>query len=70
MVEFWSNWVRQYPILSIEDGMAEDDWKGWKLLTDTLGKKIQLVGDDLVVTNVERHHGVSRRMSPIPSSSR
>ncbi len=54
MVEFWSNWVRQYPILSIEDGMAEDDWKGWKLLTDALGKKIQLVGDDLFVTNVER----------------
>ena len=54
MVDFWSNWVRQYPILSIEDGMAEDDWKGWKLLTDTLGKKIQLVGDDLFVTNTER----------------
>ncbi len=54
MVEFWSNWVRQYPILSIEDGMAEDDWKGWKLLTDTLGKKIQLVGDDLFVTHTER----------------
>jgi enolase len=51
MVEFWSNWVRQYPIRSIEDGMAEDDWKGWKLLTDTLGKKIQLVGDDIYVTN-------------------
>ncbi|KPK94626.1 MAG: enolase [Deltaproteobacteria bacterium SM23_61] len=54
MVEFWSNWVKQYPILSIEDGMAEDDWKGWKLLTDTVGKKIQLVGDDLFVTNTER----------------
>jgi enolase len=54
MVEFWANWVRQYPIMSIEDGMAEDDWKGWKLLTDTLGKKIQLVGDDLFVTNTER----------------
>ncbi len=55
MVEFWSNWVRQYPaILSIEDGMAEDDWKGWKLLTDTVGKQIQLVGDDLFVTNSER----------------
>jgi enolase len=54
MVEFWANWVRQYPIRSIEDGMAEDDWKGWKLLTDALGKKIQLVGDDLFVTNVER----------------
>ncbi len=54
MVEFWSNWVKKYPILSLEDGMAEDDWKGWKLLTDTLGKKIQLVGDDLFVTNTER----------------
>jgi len=54
MVEFWSNWVRQYPILSIEDGMAEDDWNGWKLLTDSLGRKIQLVGDDLFVTNTER----------------
>src|SRR5512143_3771522 len=54
MVEFWTKWVRQYPIISIEDGMAEDDWKGWKLLTDALGKKIQLVGDDLFVTNVQR----------------
>jgi enolase len=54
MVEFWAGWVRQYPILSIEDGMAEDDWAGWKLLTDALGNKIQLVGDDLFVTNVER----------------
>jgi enolase len=54
MVEFWANWVKQYPIRSIEDGMAEDDWKGWKLLTDTLGSKVQLVGDDLFVTNVER----------------
>ena len=54
MVEFWANWVRQYPIISIEDGMAEDDWEGWKLMTDSLGKKIQLVGDDLFVTNTER----------------
>lgn len=54
MVEYWANWVKQYPIISIEDGMAEDDWKGWKLMTDTLGKKIQLVGDDLFVTNVSR----------------
>jgi enolase len=54
MVEFWANWVRQYPIVSIEDGMAEDDWDGWKQLTDTLGGKIQLVGDDLFVTNSER----------------
>ena len=54
MVQFWADWVRQYPIISIEDGMAEDDWKGWKLLTDTLGTNIQLVGDDLFVTNTER----------------
>jgi enolase len=54
MVEFWAKWVKQYPILSLEDGMAEDDWKGWKLLTETLGKNIQLVGDDLFVTNTER----------------
>lgn len=54
MVEFWSNWVRQYPIISIEDGMAEDDWDGWKNLSNALGKKIQLVGDDLFVTNSER----------------
>lgn len=54
MVEFWNNWVKKYPIISIEDGMAEDDWDGWKLMTDTMGNKIQLVGDDLFVTNVER----------------
>ena len=54
MVDYWNNWVKKYPIISIEDGMAEDDWKGWKLMTDTLGKKIQLVGDDLFVTNIER----------------
>jgi enolase len=54
MVDYWADWVKNYPIVSIEDGMAEDDWKGWKLLTDSLGKKIQLVGDDLFVTNVTR----------------
>jgi enolase len=54
MVDFWAKWVKNYPIVSIEDGMAEDDWKGWKLLTDKLGGKIQLVGDDLFVTNVTR----------------
>ena len=54
MVDYWENWVKQYPIVSIEDGMAEDDWKGWKLMTERLGKKIQLVGDDLFVTNVKR----------------
>ena len=54
MVEFWANWVKQYPILSIEDGCQEDDWAGWKTLTETLGAKCQLVGDDLFVTNTER----------------
>ena len=54
MVKFWANWVAQYPIISIEDGMAEDDWAGWKSLTDALGKKIQLVGDDIFVTNTGR----------------
>jgi enolase len=54
MVQFWSDWVRQYPIVSIEDGMAEDDWDGWKKLSDELGGRIQLVGDDLFVTNTER----------------
>jgi enolase len=54
MVSYWASWVKKYPIISIEDGMAEDDWAGWKKLTDTLGKKTQLVGDDLFVTNVTR----------------
>jgi len=54
MAEFYVNLVNKYPIISIEDGMAEDDWDGWKVLTDKLGKRIQLVGDDLFVTNVER----------------
>lgn len=54
MVKYWENWVGQYPIVSIEDGMAEDDWNGWKNLTNTIGSKTQLVGDDLFVTNVKR----------------
>jgi enolase len=54
LVKFWAGWVKKYPIISIEDGMAEDDWAGWKNLTNTLGSKVQLVGDDLFVTNVER----------------
>ncbi len=53
MVEFWANWVAKYPIISIEDGMAEGDWDGWKLMTDRLGSKVQLVGDDLFVTNTK-----------------
>ena len=54
MVDYWAEWASKYPIISIEDGMAEDDWDGWKLMTDKLGSKIQLVGDDLFVTNVKR----------------
>jgi enolase len=54
MVDFWEDLVNRYPIISIEDGMAEEDWEGWKLLTERLGKKIQLVGDDLFVTNTQR----------------
>lgn len=64
MVEFWNNWVKKYPIISIEDGMAEDDWDGWKLMTETMGSKIQLVGDDLFVTNVERlKMGIERNVA-------
>jgi enolase len=54
LVKYWEKWVKQYPIISIEDGMAEDDWNGWKALTQTIGDKCQLVGDDLFVTNVDR----------------
>jgi enolase len=53
MVEYWKQWVEQYPIISIEDGMAENDWSGWKTLTDEVGQRVQLVGDDLFVTNTE-----------------
>ncbi len=54
MVAFWKNWIEQYPIVSLEDGLAQDDWEGWKLLTQELGDKVQIVGDDLLVTNPER----------------
>lgn len=54
MVDFWKNWVDQYPIVSIEDGLAEDDWEGWKMLVSQVGDKLQIVGDDLLVTNPER----------------
>jgi enolase len=53
MVRYWSEWVRQYPIVSLEDGLAEDDWKGWQMLTKELGGRIQLVGDDIFVTNIK-----------------
>jgi enolase len=54
MAEYWTNWTKKYPIISIEDGLAEDDWAGWKALTENVGKSVQLVGDDLFVTNVKR----------------
>ena len=54
MVDYWDNWTKKYPIVSIEDGMAEDDWDGWKLMTDKMGDRVQLVGDDLFVTNTIR----------------
>ncbi len=64
MADYWKNWTEKYPIISIEDGMAEDDWQGWKLLTDALGKKIQLVGDDLFVTNVKRlQMGIEKKVA-------
>ena len=64
MVEFWKRWVKQYPVISIEDGMAEDDWDGWKLLTDAIGDRCQLVGDDLFVTNVQRlQMGLDRKVA-------
>jgi len=62
MVEFYANLVEKYPIVSIEDGLAEDDWNGWKLMTDKLGNKIQIVGDDLFVTNIERlSEGINKK---------
>jgi enolase len=64
MVEFWTNWVRQYPIVSLEDGMSEDDWEGWQLLTKTLGSRLQLVGDDIFVTNPEIFKkGIERKIA-------
>ncbi len=64
MVDFYVKWVAEYPIISIEDGMAEDDWEGWQLITEKLGDKIQLVGDDLYVTNVDRlHRGIEIKAS-------
>ncbi|MFA4982572.1 MAG: phosphopyruvate hydratase [Candidatus Omnitrophota bacterium] len=64
MIEFYSRWVGKYPIVSIEDGLAEDDWDGWKKMTDKLGKKIQLVGDDLFVTNVKRFRmGIEKKVA-------
>jgi enolase len=64
MVDFWKDWCSRYPIISIEDGMAEDDWQGWSLITNTLGNKVQLVGDDLFVTNTQRlQEGIDKKVA-------
>ena len=64
MADYWADWVSKYPIISIEDGMDEDDWAGWKLHTESLGHKIQLVGDDLFVTNVDRlQRGIDEKIA-------
>jgi enolase len=64
LVKFWEKWVKEYPIASIEDGMAEDDWNGWAALTEAIGSKCQLVGDDLFVTNVTRlQHGIDKSIA-------
>jgi enolase len=64
MVDLWASWADRYPIVSIEDGMAEDDWEGWRLLTERLGDRLQLVGDDLFVTNVERlQQGIEEKVA-------
>jgi enolase len=64
LVKFWTNWASQYPIVSIEDGMAEDDWEGWAALTQSIGNKVQLVGDDLFVTNVKRlQQGIEKNIA-------
>lgn len=64
LVKYWESWVKKYPIISIEDGMAEDDWAGWKNLTETIGSKCQLVGDDLFVTNVNRlQTGIDKKIA-------
>jgi enolase len=64
LVKYWASWVAQYPIISIEDGMAEDDWEGWKMLTEAVGEKVQLVGDDLFVTNVTRlKQGIDKKIA-------
>ncbi|MBI5217362.1 MAG: phosphopyruvate hydratase [Bacteroidia bacterium] len=64
MIEYWETWVKKYPVLSIEDGLAEDDWKGWEKLTKKIGHKIQIVGDDLFVTNVKRlAYGIERHIA-------
>ncbi len=70
MVDFWADWIARYPIVSLEDGLAEDDWQGWQALTERVGDRCQLVGDDLFVTNPERlARGLDEKARPTPSSS-
>jgi enolase len=64
MVDYYTKWIKDYPIISIEDGMAEDDWEGWALLQKAVGDRVQLVGDDLYVTNIKRiSKGIERKAS-------
>jgi enolase len=64
MTDFWADWAERYPIFSIEDGLAENDWEGWKLMTHKIGKKVQLVGDDLFVTNTQRlEQGIKKKVA-------
>ena len=72
MIDLWADWVARYPIVSLEDGLAEDDWDGWTALTARLGDTVQLVGDDLLVTNADAHPRAaspSRPRTPCSSSS-
>ena len=71
MIDFWADWAERYPIVSLEDGLAEDDWAGLEQLTERLGDRVQLVGDDLFVTNTERlRAGHPTSVPPTASSSR
>ncbi len=64
MIQLWEQWVKSYPIISLEDGLAEDDWEGWSALREAIGDQVQLVGDDLLVTNVERlKKGIERKVA-------
>lgn len=64
MAAFWQDWTQRYPIISIEDGLAEDDWEGWQFLTEAIGDKVQLVGDDLFVTNTKRlQQGIEQKIA-------
>ena len=68
MIDYWEEWLPSIPIISLEDGLAEDDWGGWAAMTKRLGERVQLIGDDLFVTNVERlQRGIDERRRPTRS---